>query len=334
MKFLILRFSSIGDIVLTTPVIRCLRKKYPNAEIHFATKQSFTSLLSANPYLDKVHLLGDSDSELHSQLKQEQFDYVIDLHHNQRTALLKMQLRAKSFSFNKLNLEKWAMVYFKWNYLPAQHIVDRYLATCASLGVENDGLGLDYFIPTAEEVDLQSLPVDFRKGYIAWAIGAQHFTKRFPPAKVAASISKLHMPVVLLGGKEDLDNAARICQELSETPALLWNAVGQYSIHQSASLLRQAQLVVANDTGLMHIAAALHKPIVSLWGNTIPAFGMTPYYGLQKVSGAIIESQNVSCRPCSKIGQSVCPKGHFDCMMSLDENDIASTINALLASKD
>lgn len=333
MKFLILRFSSIGDIVLTTPVIRCLRKKYPNAEIHFATKQAFASLLTSNPYLDKVHLLGDSDSKLHKQLKQEQFDYVIDLHHNQRTALIKVQLGTESLSFNKLNLEKWAMVHFKWNYLPTLHIVDRYLATCANLGVVNDGLGLDYFIPSAEEIDLQSLPTDFRNGYIAWAIGAQHFTKRFPPAKVAAAISNLHTPVVLLGGKEDSDNASIIFKELRATPALLWNAVGQFNIHQSASLIRQSQLVVSNDTGLMHIAAALHKPIVSLWGNTIPAFGMTPYYGSQKVSGAIIESKNLTCRPCSKIGQSDCPKGHFDCMMKLDENYIAYTINSLLASK-
>ncbi|MDB5283936.1 MAG: glycosyl transferase family protein, partial [Bacteroidota bacterium] len=177
MKFLILRFSSIGDIVLTTPVIRCLRKKYPDAEIHYATKKAFASILKNNPYINKIHLLGDSISELITKLKEEKFDYIIDLHHNQRTLLIKLQLGVKSFSFDKLNIEKWLMVNFKINRLPQKHIVDRYLETCSQLGVINDGEGLDYFLADEDDVDLKTLPNAFQAGYIGWAIGAKQNTK-------------------------------------------------------------------------------------------------------------------------------------------------------------
>lgn len=330
MKFLLLRFSSIGDIVLTTPVIRCLKKKYPDAEIHFATKQAFASLLHSNPYIDKLHLLGDSDTVLQQQLKQEAFDYIIDLHHNQRTALIKMQLQAKAFSYEKLNLQKWLLVNLKWNWLPKQHIVDRYLATCATLNVVNDGLGLDHFIPREDEIDLDNLPSGFRNGYIAWAIGAQHFTKRLPPEKVANVLAGLNVPVVLLGGKEDVSNAEKISSLLSYKSDFIFNAAGRFNIHQSASLVKQSNLVVSNDTGLMHIAAALKKPVVSIWGNTIPGFGMTPYYGDFKIPSVIIENHELNCRPCSKIGKTACPQSHFHCMTNLDEKKVAAAIEKLL----
>lgn len=327
MKFLLLRFSSIGDIVPTTPVIRCLKKKYPDAEIHFATKQAFASLLHSNPYIDKLHLLGDSDTVLRRQTKQEAFDYVIDLHHNQRTALIKMQLQAKAFSYEKLNLQKWLLVNLKWNWLPKQHIVDRYLATCATLNVVNDGLGLDYFIPKEDEVDLDILPSGFKNGYISWAIGAQHFTKRLPGkgGKCASRFSSTSC----FGGKEVLSNAEKI-RSLSYKSNLIFNAAGRFTIHQSASLVKQSNLVVSNDTGLMHIAAALKKPVVSIWGNTIPGFGMTPYYEKYKIPSVIIENLELKCRPCSKIGKTACPQSHFHCMTNLDEKKLVAAIEKLL----
>ena len=103
MKFLIIRFSSIGDIVLTTPVVRCLKKKFPDSEVHYATKKAFHSIIKHNPYIDKVHLLENSTIALTAKLRRENFDCIIDLHHNQRTLLLKWLLGKKSFSFNKIN---------------------------------------------------------------------------------------------------------------------------------------------------------------------------------------------------------------------------------------
>ena len=327
MKFLILRFSSIGDIVLTTPVIRCLKKKFPEAEIHYATKKAFQTILRHNPYIDKFHLLDDSVFTLVNELKQQKFDYVIDLHHNQRTWLIKAMLGVKSFSFDKLNFEKWLMVNFKINKLPQQHIVDRYLNACKELGVQNDGEGLDYFISKEDEVDIHSLPAAFHNGYVGWVIGAKQKTKQFPVDKIINALSKIELPVVLLGGKEDAANAEKIMAAFDNK--ILFNACGCYSLNQSASLVKQAGLIVSNDTGLMHIAAAFKKPIFSIWGNTIPAFGMSPYYGQNHLLNTAkqFEIANLGCRPCSKLGYDSCPEGHFKCMNMINEIEIAEQVN-------
>ena len=153
MKILILRFSSIGDIVLTTPVIRTLKTQLDNAEIHFATKKSYFSILEANPYLSKIHLLESSTSDLIKELKKEKFDFIIDLHNNLRTRQVKLALGVKSKSFKKLNVEKWLKVQLKVDRLPNVHIVDRYMETVKELGVKMDALGLDYFIPHKDEVE-------------------------------------------------------------------------------------------------------------------------------------------------------------------------------------
>ncbi len=338
MKFLILRFSSIGDIVLTTPVIRCLKKKYPDAEIHYATKMAFASILQSNPYLTKIHILGDSVMSLVKELKAERFDHVIDLHHNQRTLLIKFLLGVKSYSFNKLNLEKWLMVNFKIDRLPEMHIVDRYLETCHELGVENDGEGLDYFIQGQDEVNRDILPVDFREGFVGWAIGAKQNTKKFPIEKIIRAIAQMGKPVVLMGGKEDTEAAEYICKALAGKA--IFNACGQFKLNQSASLVKQASLMITNDTGLMHIAAAMKKPVISIWGNTVPAFGMYPYYGNKKVqlshgkgdanwNWQKFEVADLKCRPCSKLGYSKCPLGHFNCMNKINEAGISEMINGI-----
>jgi len=328
MKFLILRFSSIGDIVLTTPVVRCLKKKYPDAEIHYATKKAFHSIIRYNPYVSKIHLLEDSVFTLINELKQQKFDYVIDLHHNQRTWLIKTMLGVKSFSFNKLNFEKWLMVNFKVNRLPVKHIVDRYLATCKELDVTNDEEGLDYFIGKEDEVDVSLLPAAFHKGYVGWVIGAKQNTKQFPVEKNIRALSTIDLPVVLMGGKEDASNAGSVIAALSDK--IIFNACGKYSLNQSASLVKQAKLIITNDTGLMHIAAAFKKPVFSIWGNTIPDFGMSPYYGNSPVadSSRKFETLHLDCRPCSKLGYDKCPKGHFKCMNLINESEIANQVTS------
>ncbi|MDB5269980.1 MAG: glycosyl transferase [Hymenobacter sp.] len=318
MKILVLRFSSIGDIVLTTPVVRALAQQVPGAEVHFATKPGYRSLLEPNPYITKIHCLTGSLGELVEALKAERFDYIIDLHNNLRTRLIKLRLGVKSSSFDKLNWQKWLLVNFKIDKLPRVHIVERYLAAAAPLGVKDDGRGLDYFIPAGQEVDLATLPASFQRGYVAVAIGAQHATKRLPLEKLVELCQKLTpRPIMLLGGPEDAAVAEAVVGAVSQhspigpfTQSPIANGCGRYSLHQSASLLRQADFVVSHDTGLMHIAAAFGKEIFSVWGNTVPAFGMYPY----RTEFKVLEVQGLSCRPCSKIGFAKCPQGHFKCM--------------------
>ena len=326
-KFLVIRFSSIGDIVLTTPVIRCLKKQLPDSEVHFLTKQSFASIVENNPYIDKVHLLAHSWETVLHELKQEDYDYIIDLHHNLRTLRLKKALGIKSFPFNKLNIKKWIYTNLKWNMMPDVHIVDRYMKTVESFGVVNDGEGLDYFIPVKDEVKQKDIPASHHAGYIGLVIGAAHYTKKLPVGKLKELCSKIDHPIILLGGKEDNENAKQIA---SVDPVKVYNACGKFNLNESADLVRKSKLVVTHDTGLMHIAAAFKKKIISVWGNTVPEFGMYPYYGKHQVSNSKFEILNLRCRPCSKIGYNKCPRGHFKCMKQISMDSIAETARQFL----
>ncbi len=324
-KFLILRFSSIGDIVLTTPVVRCLKQQYPKAEIHYLTKPAFKSILEHNPYLSHVHMLDKPLLQKTIELKHLGFDYIIDLHNNLRTRIIKSLLDVPSFSYEKLNTEKAQLVNFKTNTLPQVHIVDRYLDTLSSFGVTNDGQGLDYFIP--EDVNLNDEVKQLTsKHYIAVAIGAQHSTKRLPIQKLIDVCKNINSNIILLGGKEDEQTGEEIAKQIGSHVV---NLSGKLSLHQSALVIKFAQKVISHDTGLMHIAAAFKKPIISIWGNTVPDFGMTPYYGNYKINQQLFEVKNLSCRPCSKIGFNACPKKHFNCMHLQDAIGLVAVVNSL-----
>lgn len=315
LKILIIRFSSIGDIVLTTPVVRCLKQQLPNVELHYLTKPAFKDILSNNPYIYKVWTLQASISDTVNELERQNFDLIIDLHNNLRTRMIKLRLNVPARSFNKLNLKKLLLVKLKVNLLPDRHIVERYLDTVRNLGVKDDGKGLDYFF--SEDYHLSSLLPDSHQNYVGLVIGAQHYTKRLPVEKLIAICEKINEPIVLLGGKEDAERGVLIQTALDRR---IFNACGKFSLDESAFLVKKASRIITHDTGLMHIAAAFNKPITSVWGNTIPEFGMYPY---RTDEHRVAEVQGLKCRPCSKIGYKECPWGHFKCMNDQDSGFIA-----------
>lgn len=310
-KFLILRFSSIGDIVLTTPVIRCLKQQYPDAEVHYVTKKSYETLLENNPYIDKIFVLENGLNKMIKDLQSEHYDYVIDLHNNLRTTIIKLRLGVKSFSFDKLNLQKWILVKFKKNLMPNVHIVDRYMKTVEFLGVKNDNKGVDYFIPEKDKMPLDWLPENFRNGYAIYAIGGQHETKKLPLHKMIELCQTIKLPLVLIGGKVDIIISEQLTINIKNIP--IFDACGKCNLNQSASIIKNAKLVYTHDTGMMHVAAALKKKVISIWGNTVPEFGMYPY----QTDFEVFENKDLNCRPCSKIGYDKCPLGHFKCMNDL-----------------
>jgi len=322
-KFLIIRFSSIGDIVLTSPVVRNIKQQVENAEIHYFTKPQFKSIVESNPYVDKVHVL-KSIKESVEELKYEHFDYIIDLHRNLRTARFKNKLKIISFSFDKLNKEKWLLVNLKKNKMPDVHIVDRYIDTLKVFDIKNDNKGLDYFIPENDEVDVLTISENLKDGYVGVVVGAFHYTKKLTKEKIISICSKLDKPILLLGGPDNKEEAEEIKKAVGKN---IYNTCGSYNINQSASLVKQANVILTPDTGLMHIASAFKKKILSVWGNTVPEFGMYPY--LPDSDSEIIEIQDLKCRPCSKIGFSQCPKKHFKCINDLDENYIVKKIKEL-----
>ena len=333
MKVLIVRFSSIGDIVLTTPVIRAVKQQL-NAEVHYLTKRSFRGILSHNPYVDKIYTIDKKVGEVRAELQAEGYDSVLDLHNNLRSWQVKWALKAKAYTFDKINLEKWLIVNLKVDRLPDTHIVNRYMATAEPLGATYDGQGLDYFIPEEDEVAVGALlstnvlgPVAEAPGYTALVIGAAHNTKRLPTHRLIELCQLLTGPVILLGGPAEAEEGQAIAEAAG---GHVLNTCGTFNLNQSASVVRQASRVITHDTGLMHIAAAFHKPIISIWGNTIPEFGMYPFFPEGEGHNTTAQVEGLPCRPCSKIGYQSCPKGHFRCMEEVDlrviraaaENDI------------
>ncbi len=332
MKLLVIRFSSIGDIVLTSPVLRCLKKQVPDVRIHFLVKPQFRTVVAHNPYIDKIHELQTNWQAMIAELKAEGFDQVIDLHHNLRTLRLKRDLKIPAYSFIKLNFEKFVFVKLKWNVMPHEHIVDRYFKTVAHLGVHNDGGGLDYFIPPGEEVSQNDIPASHSAGYIALVIGASFYTKKLPVYKLQELCAALPYPVVLLGAKAEAADGDAIA---SADPVKVYNACGKFTLNESADLVRKSQLVIAHDTGLMHIAAALKKQVIAVWGSTTPSFGMVPYYGKNFLMQRALPYDNVQvhklwCRPCTKIGRGHCPQGHFKCMRNISIDDMVQKAMARL----
>lgn len=316
MKFLVIRFSSIGDIVLTTAAIRCLKKQVANAEVHFLTKENFKTVTEGNPYIDQFFYFKNDLSLLIKALKAEQYDYIIDLHDNFRTKRIGWALKAKVLTYDKERVEKFLLTQVHINKMSGRHIADRCVDTLAELGVVNDGMGLDYFIPAHAEINMNDLPVPHMMGYIAIVIGASYYTKKLPVHKLQELCRKLNYPIILVGGKEDFAEAEVIA---SVDTIKVYNACGKFSLHESADLVRKSQLVISHDTGLQYIACAFNKQVLAIWGGTSPLLDVEPYYA----SAAHDRYQNflvsgLSCQPCSNFGTKTCPKKHFKCMEAQD----------------
>ena len=319
MKILVIRFSSMGDIVYTTPVVRCLKKQLPGAEVHFLTKPAFKYIYDNNPYVDKLLLLKQTLKETIKDIKAEQYDYIIDLHNNLRTALIKLNVRAKSSTFKKQRIRKWLSLKLNLKLGPPVHLVERYMKTVAFLGVKNDEQPIDYYIRADHQLS-KLLPVSHQNNYVVFIIGATHFTKRMPNEKIINICRGLKQPVVLLGGNDVKANGDEIASKTSN----VYNACGITTLDESVFMVSKAGSVIGFDTGLTHIAEAFDRPIASIWGGTAPELlGVQPY----KVKEVLVAEIDLPCRPCSKFGLEKCPLGHFKCMNDMPEEPIIDFAN-------
>jgi ADP-heptose:LPS heptosyltransferase len=324
MRLLFIRFSSIGDIVFTTPAIRCAKQQIPGVEIHFLTKASMKAVTIANPNIDHFHYFDKDLNATINQLKACNFDYIIDLHKNYRTYQIQKALGVPILSYKKLSLQKFLLTKLHINFLPERHITDRSLDALSALGIVNDGKGLDYFIPKETTLQSNALPESFASGYIALVIGASYATKKLPVGALQNLCHKIPYPIVLIGGKEDAEEGAAV---EAINPIKIFNACGKFNLHESAILVKQARTVISHDTGLLYIACAFHKKTVAIWGATSPALQVAPYYpaelsiNTEMYFNSIVP--NLSCQPCSNYGSKHCPQGHFACMKQQDLQSIA-----------
>ncbi|HRN56591.1 MAG TPA: glycosyltransferase family 9 protein [Agriterribacter sp.] len=330
MKLLVIRFSSIGDIVLTTPAIRCLRQQVPGAEVHFLTRAKFKAVTVANPYIDKFHYFDTDIRQTIRDIRAEKYDYIIDLHKNWRTLriFLETDIETKWLSYRKLSIPKLLLTRLGINIMPGIHISQRCLNALLPLGVKDDGKGLDYFIPEAEAVDITELPLSHQMGYIAIVIGGSYYTQKLPVYKLQALCRQIQHPVVLLGGKEDMPEGTAIA---AVDPVKIYNACGKFSLNESADITRKAKLVISHDTGLQYIACAFQKPVLAIWGGTSPRLDVEPYYGsgsAQKHTNFIVPA--LPCQPCSNYGTKKCPKKHFKCMHLQEVTAIADKVRAMI----
>ena len=306
LKILIVRFSSIGDIVLSSPIVRCLKQQL-SAEVHFITKDIYEIIVQNNPYIDKVYSIHSSTNEVLDRLKNEKYDYLIDLHKNLRSSKLRT-VADNYLSYNKQNFKKLLLVKFGIDILKNKHTVDRYYDSIKSLGIKPDGEGLDFFLDEKDKVDISI----YNSEYVSFAIGGTHFTKILPTEKIIEICKNQDKQVVLVGGKEDFERGERIANQCDN----VINTCGDFTINQSAYVVKKSTFLITHDTGMMHIAAAFKMKIISVFGGTHPQLGFSPYF--PNPNNKIVQLESLNCRPCHRYGKSKCPKDHFKCMKDLD----------------
>lgn len=321
-KILLIRLSSIGDIVLTSLTIRCLKNVYPDLQIDFLTKPQFRPVVENHLRVSNVLELNKNLLITAKEIVSGEYDCVVDLHANLRTGILKQLLpeSIKVLQYNKQSLRRTLSVWLKKDLYRGEHVAEQYLDTLKELDVRNDDKGLEFFIPEKDWIYRGDVPLTHRSGYAVISLGATHLTKKLPLEKWDEICQRLNLPIVLIGGKEEIEMGAM----LTETDDLKFlNKCGLYTLGQSASVVAQAKFVITQDTGMMHIAAALKKKTISIWGGTVPYLGFEPY-GLGDSLSQVIEVKDLSCRPCSKYGRSSCTKEHFKCMKNISADEVVN----------
>ncbi len=320
-KVLIIRFSSLGDIILTTPLIRSLKKQYQNLTIHYLLKDKYYNALEFNPYLDKIILFNNSQSvsDTRSIIKNERYDYLIDLHSSLRSSLIAFGLGIKVFRVKKPRIKKILLVKFKYNLLKHYDLIpELYAKTIPNFTL--DDFGLDLFVKPEK-----NYYYDKKENVIGICPGAKHLTKSWGEhnySELIKFLNKLNYKVLLFGGNSDKE----LCERLSKVSNNTQNLSTDDDLIAMANEKLKCKLIIGNDSGLMHAASGLKLPIIVIFTSTVRQFGFEPY----KVKNIIIENNEISCRPCSHIGLDKCPKKHFNCGNSISPADVFNKIKTLL----
>lgn len=305
-RVLIVRFSSLGDILLTTPLIRSLKNRFPKLQIDFLLKEEYSDLLKHNPYLENIYKINKNNKFDLAVLIQNNYDVVIDLQNNFRSSSLIKKLNGTKYYYKKNNFLKFLLVNFKINLLNnTQTVPERYANSIP--GFSLDDKGLDLYLPSEIKSSLES-----GKKYIAFAPGSRHYTKMWKEEyyiKLGNMLQKENYTVVLLGGESDKEICKRIYSAISGSI----NLANDNNLLQLCADMKKCSALVCNDSGLMHVGAALQIPLLTIFGSTVKEFGFTPY----KCKNILLENNDINCRPCSHIGRNSCPKKHFLCMESI-----------------
>jgi lipopolysaccharide heptosyltransferase II len=346
-KTLIIRFSSIGDIVLASPLLRVLRKKFPAAQIDFVTKKEYSGLVRNNPHVNCTFefdaALGLSGlHHLKEKIRREQYDLILDIHGSLRSRYLRAAAGARDvMTINKRIAARTMLVKFKRNfYRNTVSVADRYIEPLRTFGIENDGKGLELFIP--DEVmfgvsgKLAPLRLNRYEKVIGFCPSARHETKRWPHERFAAAGSLLarefDAKMLLFGSAEDKPICDPIAQSINSgsDQERAVNLCGVLDLLETAAAMEFCDIIVTNDSGLMHIATAMKKKIVAIFGSTVREFGFFPL-GRDAI---VLERAGLPCRPCSHIGRNKCPESHFKCMNEIQVEDVVQSVAGFIETAD
>lgn len=337
-KILVFRLSSIGDIILTSALIRCLKNKYPQARVDFVIKKQFYQLVESNPHINNVYIVDTKDGfeglkKMASDIKEEKYDVFLDIHKNWRSLYVGFFSGARSrFTFSKHVFKRTLLTTLRINlYWKIRPVYQRYIDSAKRIGVVYDGQGTEVFIPEYISVSiskrLNDAGVDVKKPFVVLCPGASFKNKQWLPerfAELGNMVQRQHsMPVVILGGKAEEDIATTIARQC---PGKTVNFAGSLNLLESGAVLALAKVVVVNDTGMLMMAESQHTPVVGIYGPTVRWFGFYPI---------LTESQTVEvdlpCRPCTKMGLNSCPKKHWKCMQSISVEMVYDKVNTILS---
>ncbi len=340
-KILIIRFSSIGDIVLTNPVVRFLRKQFPGARIDFVTKKEHAELVRWNPDLSNV-ILFDPASEgalagLRRKIRETRYDLIVDLHNSVRSRMLRTFSGARKVRvIRKQIIRRFLLVAFGKNlYKNPRSVTDRYCDTVRRFGDPDPVVEFplpDDIVGTATG-RLTAGKFTSTDRLVGFAPSAMHFTKRWPMDRFVklgiALATSDRVKIVILGSAADAEYCADIAQLINSGAGAhcAEHLAGKLSISESAVIAGLCGVFVTNDTGLMHLAAARGAKVVAIFGSTVREFGFSP----QGEGHVVMESRGLECRPCSHIGRSRCPKGHFRCMNDITVDSVRTEAGRILA---
>jgi len=329
-KILIIRLSSLGDILLATPMIRSIQRKFPDKKIHFLLRAEYESVLANNHFVEKFFQytrIDDENKKLIKELKREKYDLVIDLQNNLRSALVCSKLRVKTIKFNKRDASKLLLVKFKINLLKnAPQVPVRYAEIFDDFQLDDGGLDLITY-------NAASPLFDPNKKYIGFAPGSRHFTKMWPKEyyiQLGKMLNDEGYTIALFGGKDD----RLVCAEIS-TQIDSIDLSNKNDILQTAVDMKRCIGIVCNDSGMMHTACAEDVKVLAIFGSTVKEFGFTPYMGKESgvlTKSLVLENKSLSCRPCTHIGRDKCPKTHFKCILEITPQLVYNNINPLFNS--
>lgn len=323
-KILIIRLSSLGDILLTTPFIRAIKSQFPDIKIDMLLREEYADVVKLNPYLNKKFLFKKDDKSnnvLIEQLKNTNYELVIDLQNNLRSKKIVSSLKTTSVKFDKRSFDKFLLVNFKINKLKeAPQIPVRYSNTIQDLKLDKGGL--DLFTDKSANEELIG-----KNNLIGFCPGARHFTKRWLKEYFVELGNKLTQDgytIVLFGGRIDKE----ICEEINKAIPGSINLANDDDLLQTVADMKLCKVVVCNDSGLMHTATATGTKVIAIFGSTVKELGFAPY----NCNNLILENNSLTCRPCSHIGRSNCPKKHFDCMKSIKPGFVFEKIQSIIST--